>query len=80
MRQVSFVVLTLLLNTGVYSQENHEIYKQVICDFVVTNQQPGSEDDQSTTLIVLKRPAYVISLDNNDYSRFKGKYKAAFFI
>ena len=75
MKQIILFTLIVILNSRVYSQSEAEIYKHVISDFVLKHRQPNTDDSQPTTLIVLETPAYMIKIDDSDYSRFKEKYK-----
>jgi hypothetical protein len=56
------------------SQNDEEIYKLVIIDFVYKQKQPNIDYSQGLTIIVRDTPVYMNKLNANDFTRFIEKY------
>jgi hypothetical protein len=66
--------LLITLSLASYGQDDMEIYKQVINEFVLKNDRPPNAQG-SRTLIMLEKPAHMKKIVDADYEYFKRKYK-----
>lgn len=75
MKSIILTILVLSFNITANSQVENTIYKKIIDDYVLKLRPPNIDYTLKTTLTVLEKPAYMDTLNINDFNRFKEKYE-----
>jgi hypothetical protein len=71
----TFILLTWLFSSVIcFSQNEQEIYSEIISEFVIKNKPSGLDYSTGITLIVLEKPKYLNIPGEFDYPRFKEQY------
>lgn len=68
------LIITLTFSIVASSQQNTDVYRQVIKDLVIKNLLKSHNSPDSITLVILDEPSHVIDFDDSEYPRFKEEY------